>query len=272
MDVPGGTMSVRRWGRGRPILLIHGISADHTEWLPVAERLADDGSVVLPDLVGRGTSRPHPDARYRLSDEVERMQTLVDSLELVRPVVAGHSAGASVALALAGRLDLGGLVLVNPVTPWTNRPAILGMLRRPLARRLLAPPLRICRRPLTRYILTRRVYGERAPHIGQAVERYSRPYADADRARALLAIFADWSPADVADLPQPGATTRVIGGAVDRRIDPEHVRRWAERLGASFELVDGAGHGLPEEEPDRIAAHVRELIGSAEVHPREGRE
>ncbi|MFW6089868.1 MAG: alpha/beta fold hydrolase [Gemmatimonadota bacterium] len=256
--VPGGRLPVWTAGGGPPVLLLHGISADHTEWEAVARGLARDHRVLLPDLLGRGASVVDPSAGFTLPEEVARLVTLLAALGVRRPLVGGHSHGASLGLALAGRVELAGLVLVSPVTPWTKRPRVLDLLRVSAIRRAVEPALRICRRPLTRYILSRRVYGERRPHIGGAVRRYARPYADPSRARALLRVFRDWRPDELARLERPaGLRIAVVTGAADRRIVPADAARWAKRLGASCTVLAGAGHGVTEEEPAGVEAVLR---------------
>lgn len=245
-------------GAGPPVLLLHGISADHTEWNSVARGLARDHRVLQPDLLGRGASFVDSAAAFSMTDEVDRLVTLLATLDVQRPLVGGHSHGASLGLALAGRMELAGLVLASPVTPWMKRPRVLDLLGVPAVRRAVAPALRTCRRPLTRYILTRRVYGEHRPHIGEAVRRYAAPYADPARARALLRVFRDWQPGELARLERPaGLRIDVVTGGADRRVAPGDARRWADRLGASCIVVPGAGHGITEEEPARVEAVLR---------------
>jgi len=264
LNVAGGSLVVWEVGAGRPVLLLHGISADHTEWRAVGHALAADFRVVMPDLLGRGASRPEPEAAFTLEDETSRLEELLAALGIERPLVAGHSHGASVALSLACRRPLAGLLLASPVTPWTSKPAALRLLKSAAVRRTVEPVLRTCRRPLTRYILTRRVYGERAPHIGDAVDRYAAPYADAARARALLCIFRDWEPGALRRLRPPlDLDIRVVTGGADRRIASPDAARWAERLGATCLVVRQAGHGLTEEEPERMAGILRDIQANA---------
>lgn len=257
IKVPGGTMPVSVIGDGPPVLLLHGISANHTEWLPVARLLSLRYRVIMPDLLGRGDSSPEPGARYALADETQRIAVVLEALGVQRPSVAGHSHGATLALALASQVPCRRIVLVSPVTPWTKRPRALDALRWPVLRSAVLPIVGICRRPLTRYILTRRVYGDRRPDIESAVLRYSEPYTDQSRAQALLQILAEWQPAHVGRLTVPeGIPVHVATGGQDRRIAVEHVTQWADVLGAEFTLAPGAGHGLTEERPELCARLV----------------
>lgn len=263
--VPGGSLPVHDHGTGPPVLLLHGISADHTEWERVGRDLAREFRVLMPDLLGRGASRPEAASSFTLDEETGRLEAVLESLAVHRPFVAGHSHGASLALALACRRPVAGLLLASPVTPWTRKPAPLAWLANGSVRRAVEPVLRTCRRPLTRYILTRRVYGANPPHVGDAVERYAAPYADPGRARALLRIFRDWEPGTLTGLRPPAdLEIRVVSGGADRRIATADVERWAARLGAACTIVGGAGHGITEEEPALVAEMVRELAATVD--------
>ena len=84
---------------GRPLVLLHGLSANSTSWTPVIERTAAQWRAHALDFRGHGRSDRTP-GRYRLADYVDDAERL---LELIGEpaVVIGHSLGAIVAAALA---------------------------------------------------------------------------------------------------------------------------------------------------------------------------
>ncbi len=263
IEVPGGRMPVLVIGSGPPVVLLHGISANHTEWLSVARHLGHHHRVLVPDLLGRGDSLPEVGAGYTLADETDRLALVLNRFGVRCPSLAGHSHGATLALSLASRIECRCVVLFSPVTPWTRRPPVLAALRSRAVRSAVLPLVGICRRPLTRYILTRRVYGDQRPDIESAVRRYSLPFADHARARALLEILSAWQPVDVGELLAPaGIPIHVVIGKRDRRIAPKHAKAMANRLDAEFTLVPGAGHGLTEERPELCARLVSDSGGS----------
>lgn len=301
VPVPGGALRCRTLGGGPPVLCLHGVSARGAVWRRVASRLADEFTLHVPDLLGRGASEARPDAGFRLADEIARAEALAARLPDRGYLVAGHSQGAALAVALAacagregaeGTAGSGhgagagaapretppagttteprspprpaGLVLAAPVTPWTRRPAVLGALRFAAVRRALAPVLSVLRRPLTRRVLERRAFGDPARVDADAVRRYARPWSDASRARTLLRVLADWRPAELSGhLPADPPPARVLAGALDRRIRPREAWRWAGRLGAGFDVARDAGHLVPEERPGLVAAAVRRVAERA---------
>lgn len=234
----------------------------------MARRLEGRFRVLIPDLAGRGESPGAPGARFGLDAETDRLLAVLAALGPGPALVAGHSHGAALAVSLAERIECPGLLLLNPVTPWTPRPALLVLLRGRAARGLVAALLRHFRRPLTRYILTRRVYADAGAATEAAVERYAAPFADPARARTLARVLADWRPGEIPVPPRPlRVPTHVVAGRLDRRTPVETARRWAEALGARFTVLEACAHGIPEEAPDRVARWIAELDES-----RSGRE
>lgn len=87
---------VRRTGRGRPLLFLHGATLDHRMWHPQLS-LADRFEVVTCDLRGFGAS-PAPTGPFKHCEDIA---TLIDDLGLRDVCVIGHSIGAHYALEVA---------------------------------------------------------------------------------------------------------------------------------------------------------------------------
>jgi pimeloyl-ACP methyl ester carboxylesterase len=263
VPTPEGRMAVEFRGDGTAgptVVCLHGLSANRTTWRPVADRLPHR-SFLLVDLLGRGESDASREARYDLDSEARRLAHVLQTLGLTRPVLAGHSHGAAIAVAAAARVNARGLLLVNPVTPDLSRPAALNALKRPAVRWLVTPALRLFRRSLTRYMLVRRVFADGANIPAGAVDRYAAPWGDRERAACLPTILSDWNPAELERwAAPPEVPVRVISGAEDRRIDPDSARRWATRLGATYTLAAGCGHSAPEERTSDVATVLEDLV------------
>ena len=97
----GQDLHYRDWGgSGRPILLLHGLASSSRIWDLLAPRLRPVGRVVALDQRGHGASGK-PDGGYDFATIVGDVAGAAQALDLVRPVVIGHSWGAAVALAYA---------------------------------------------------------------------------------------------------------------------------------------------------------------------------
>ena len=87
-------------GDGKPILCIHGITANCRCWDGLAAALAPQNHVMAMDLRGRGRS-DRPAKGYSLDHHMRDINCLLDDLKLEKVVIMGHSLGAFIGLAFA---------------------------------------------------------------------------------------------------------------------------------------------------------------------------
>jgi len=100
IETSGATINLVTGGSGPPLLLLHGYPQTHVMWRKVAPALAENFTVVIPDLRGYGDSSKPPagdnfinySKRALARDQVETMA----ALGLERFAVAGHDRGARV--------------------------------------------------------------------------------------------------------------------------------------------------------------------------------
>ncbi|MBI1886723.1 MAG: alpha/beta hydrolase [Chloroflexi bacterium] len=115
VELGGLSFHYRHWGgRGRPVVLLHGLASTSHIWDLTAPLLARRFRVVALDQRGHGESAK-PDHGYDFDTVTGDLRAFVAALEFERPVLVGHSWGASVALRYAaGHPDgVPGLVLVD---------------------------------------------------------------------------------------------------------------------------------------------------------------
>ena len=94
-------LATRVWPGSEPTIVgIHGLTANHTCWYPVAEALAPSHRVIAYDLRGRGGS-DKPAKDYNLAAHDRDLLGLLDHFGLERPVIMGHSLGAHIAVRFA---------------------------------------------------------------------------------------------------------------------------------------------------------------------------
>ncbi|HEY6492894.1 MAG TPA: alpha/beta hydrolase [Trebonia sp.] len=111
----GPTLFYTDEGSGRPVLLIHGLGCDGSDWAWLAAGLSRDHRTVVMDTRGQGRSSPVP-GRYDIDSLAADCLALIEQLGLDRPVVVAHSMGALPAVRLAAEHGdtIGGLVLIDP--------------------------------------------------------------------------------------------------------------------------------------------------------------
>ncbi len=110
-----------RWNQdapGQPVVFLHGLASNARIWELVAERLAgSDYPLYALDARGHGLT-DKPDEGYDFETFTNDLGAFLDACAIERPVLAGHSWGAQVALSYAARFRSGqraprGTILVD---------------------------------------------------------------------------------------------------------------------------------------------------------------
>lgn len=234
------------FGRGTPVVLLHGLGSRREDWLATARLLAPRHRVTLVDLPGHGLAdMPEPFSLDRATTALDRsLAQLPDG-----PVVlVGHSLGGLIAAseAIARPERVRGLVLVEtalrPQLPEALRAEWLGRLEREYQNVLRAAYLGFGRDSAQGEALYRRV----AVLDPRMVQRWIRLAWTADlsgRAGSLevpvLVVLADRSWAR--DEPWP-EVAEALGLAGVPRLE-------AQRIG-------DCGHFVMLDHPDRLAALI----------------
>jgi lipase len=112
-------------GRGAPVVALHGLTATFVNYIGIAERLAGRKPLFALDLRGRGDS-DKPAGPYGMAQHGRDVAAAMRAMGLGPSVVAGHSMGAFVAVALAAQnpelvcglilIDGGYIPAINPGT------------------------------------------------------------------------------------------------------------------------------------------------------------
>jgi haloacetate dehalogenase len=105
IDTPEARIALRHGGSGPPLLLLHGHPQTHVMWHRIAPRLAQDYTVVCPDLRGYGDSAKPPTTDdhepYSKRAMARDCVAVMRGLGHERFAVVGHDRGGRVAYRLA---------------------------------------------------------------------------------------------------------------------------------------------------------------------------
>lgn len=111
----GTQIGFKRSGAGRPLILVHGTTADHRRWASISPRFEEHFTLYAVDRRGRGGSGDA--SEYHIMREAEDVAAVVDAIgEVV--YLLGHSYGAVCSLEaslLSG--NIGRLILYEPPVP-----------------------------------------------------------------------------------------------------------------------------------------------------------
>ena len=100
MAVSGGTQYVRVGGHGSTVVLLHGFGDTGDMWVPLAEILVKDHTVIVPDLRGMGLSS-HQDGGYEKTAQARDLANILNKLSVQNVALVTHDIGNMVGYALA---------------------------------------------------------------------------------------------------------------------------------------------------------------------------
>ncbi len=248
-------------GTGPAVLLVHGLFTDHRVWRPVAERLAKDFRVIVPELPGAGESEKPTRYAFTRDALAETLVDLLAGLSVPRAHVVGHGLGGLVALTLAA-----------------DRPEFVDRLAVVSTVAVEAPQsfrTRLAAVPVLGPFVFKQVYGRSVLHgyfrgdVFAPGFRYDGALLDAwydtfamPEARECQYQMLTRAQTDVSALgprlPKVRTPALVLWGDRDPRVPITVGQRLAHELPAGrMEVIENAGHAPPLEQPEATADALR---------------
>jgi 3-oxoadipate enol-lactonase len=125
VNVNGINLYYEVTGTGYSVVLCHGYTGSHQDWMFQVPPLSQDHQVVVMDYRGHGSSEaPSPASAYSIPILAEDVNALLDHLAIAKCCLVGHSLGGFVALQLAVDQPslVHSLVLVDTSSEWIEMP------------------------------------------------------------------------------------------------------------------------------------------------------
>src|SRR5256885_4487239 len=268
IDTNGTKYHVRSGGSGPAVLMLHGFGDTGDMWAPIAAKLMNDHTVIVPDLRGMGLS-DHPEMGYTKKNEAVDVAGVLDALKIDKADLVTHDIGNMVGYAFAAQYPkrVTRWVVIDAPLPgigdWDNiiRSPVLWHFnfRGPDAERLVAGRERIyldrfwnelSANPAAIDEATRRHYAAlyaRPRAIHDAFEQFRAFAQDAIDNKALLAAGKLTMP-----ILAVGAEKSFGSGQAD------DIRFVATDVTSA--IVPGSGHWVMEENPNATTRIVLEFL------------
>jgi pimeloyl-ACP methyl ester carboxylesterase len=237
-------------GEGVAVLVLHGAGVDHREAEACFEPAlgARDGfRRIYPDLPGMGRT-PAPDTLRSADDVLDILLRFTDAVAGSGAVlVAGHSAGAYFARGLAARRAdrVAGLALVCPLLP--------GARDVPEHRAVIAAD-DLGDDEFRSYFVVQ------TPEMLDRYQRFVAPAVPLVDQAAMARIGEHWE-LTTPDRPEFDGPTLVVAGRQDSTVGYAAAADLVDHHpSATLAVVDGAGHALPHERPELLAALIDDWL------------
>jgi pimeloyl-ACP methyl ester carboxylesterase len=261
-------------GEGVPIVLLHGWPGFWKDWEKVMPALADNFSVLAPDLRGFGlSSKPESSDEYTLDHYSKDLESLLDSLSIGKAIIVGYDVGSVVAAYFAAHNTerAEGLVLLNPSYPGIGKRRIeekyvseswyqyFHLLD--LAERLVGYSRETTKIYLTHFY---RYWGYRSEAFN---ERDIEEYVDIYYYKGGLKGGFNWYKARVKTRYGDWLGGRVLVPTLvlwsDR--DPVFPLEWSDRVQEYFpnselRIISECGHFIPREKPEEVVRYIKKFF------------
>jgi pimeloyl-ACP methyl ester carboxylesterase len=232
-------------GSGTPVLALHGAGVDHREIEACLEPALAGGDLhrIYPDLPGMGQTHA-PESLRSADDVLDVLSGFLDRAVGAEPVlVVGHSAGAYYARGLAHRHPerVAGMALICPLLPET---------RDVPPHRRFAGPGGVGDDDFRSYFVVQ------TQEMHDRYQRYVAPGAALADQEAMARIGERWAITEPpGERPALLAPTLLVAGRLDSTVGYAATADLVDRYpAATLAILDGAGHALPHEQPDVLAA------------------
>jgi pimeloyl-ACP methyl ester carboxylesterase len=281
--VDGFRLAYDRAGSGPAVVLLHGWPGSRRDYREVIARLAGAADIVVPDLRGFGDSDRHEAApqAYAAAGQAASVLGLVDELALDRPVLVGYDVGSRVAQAVARqRPDTVRALVISPPLPGVGERVLTADAQRefwyqPFHRLALSTELIDGRRDAVASYLRHFWEHWSGPNwsppdeeLEALVDLYARPGAFAASIAWYRAGAGTLANALAEQAPDPQDRLAVPTSVLWPTEDPLFPLAWADRIDAfladaQLHVLDGAGHFVPLQAPDAVAAAIRAATGTS---------
>ena len=261
-------------GEGPAIVLVHGLAGSSTTWKYVMPVLAERFTVIAPDLLGHGQSAK-PRGDYSLGAYASGIRDLMVALDVEKASFVGHSLGGGVAMQLAyqfpercERLVLvcsGGLgqevnLLLRAVSlPGSEfvLPVLLAPWFRERAEGFGAAFRKVGWRPGSTLAEVWRSYTTLTTREGQRAFIHT--------VRSVIDMAGQRVSARDRLYLAKAVPTLIVWGDQDRVIPVSHGHSAHEAMpGSRLEILPGAGHFLPFEQPDWFNRTLLDFLTTTE--------
>jgi magnesium chelatase accessory protein len=259
VDAGGLRWHVQVAGTGPVLLLLHGTGASTHSWRDLFVPLAEHFTVVAPDLPGHAFTEVPAHERLSLPGMTLAILALLTRLELSPQFIAGHSAGAAIALRLAldSKKPPQSVIGINAaIMPFDG---ITGKVFPVMARLLTLNPFVprfFAWRAEDPQSVRRLIDGTGSKLDSKGLGYYRKLFASRSHVASTLAMMANWSLHQlIKDMRALSMPVLLLVGEKDKAVPPEDAQKICRLLPQTKVIkLFKTGHLSHEESPETVVA------------------
>ena len=271
IKISGSEIAYREYGKGRPVLFLHGMAASSYSWKYLVENMPVKGvKYILPDLKGFGYSEKKLDNHFSPFDQSEIIAEFIRKKNLKNLTVIAHSMGGAVAILTLFIKDIEArvrdLVLIDSVGLFLRIPDFVADFADSAEDSVILKYTSSKPDVLPRYILNE-LYYDPAKIKEDMVEEYAKIFSMPGAKACMFQSLRQLLIANIEDfytrLQKLSLRTKIIWGEEDSVIRLEDAFHFKSAIKHSeLTVIPECGHCPHEEEPEKTAEVIRQFISS----------
>ena len=258
------------YGEGTPIVFLHGFGASSYTWHHLIKPLSPHYKLYLVDLKGFGSSPKPRDGKYSIFDQARLVKQFVQENHLDSYILAGHSYGGGVALALSvsylneSQNPIKKLILVDNAAYPQTFPFFIKALRIPILGRL---GLSIIPTKMNVKSVLNLAFFDKRNISTEMINEYSRALGMPGGKYALRQVARQILPPEMTELMNQyhniSIPVMIVWGRQDEVIPLEIGERLNHELSNStLAVIENCGHHPHEEKPKEFIALVKDFLNA----------
>ena len=269
VDAGGYEIAFTRAGRGPAVVLIHGIPTHSYLWRGVVPPLVAAGlEVITLDLLGYGASDKPAEADLGIKAQSRFLVQALRALNWSGGTLVGHDIGGGIAQLIAVEHPevTTRLVLVDSIVYDSFPEPGIARLKDPAWDDILGAPGFDLKKGLIKGFKRGMVHGDRI--TSEMIDCYERPFRGVEGRRAYLraarALRTEELSSQMDAVEKLKLPTLVVWGSEDVFQPLKSGEHLAHTMpNGQFEVIQQAGHFLPEDAPETLARHIALFATSA---------
>jgi pimeloyl-ACP methyl ester carboxylesterase len=273
MSDPNATLPIKLYheiyGKGEPLLCLHGFGASLYSWRNFVRPLSKDYQLILIDLKGSGKSPKPNDSKYSPLDHANLIYDLILEQDLRNLTLIGNSFGGALSLLLSIMLAekgesarLKSLILIDAGAYKEYIPFYLKILSVPI---LNVPAAYLVPSKFAARSVLRLAYHDFGKVTKEQIAAYAAPLSAPGGRHALLETGKQIIPPNIDELVAKykdiKVPTLIIWGKQDKIISPKVGELLDQAIPAStLKMIDRCGHVPQEEKPEETVPLVLDFL------------
>ncbi len=266
--IDDASITVRTFGEGRPLVLIHGFAVNGSTWRKMIPELAKHFTCYVVDLPGFGDSQWDKKTDFTFTAQSKRLVKLFKKMNISNYSIIAQNTGASISriVAITEQDNVKKLVLINTEIP-NHRPPFIPLYqffaKLPFANLMFRSLIKIDAFVRSRFFLKEFYFDKSKLRDKENLDRYLTPLKSSkDKMFGMLGYLKgiEWKVIDnFAKLHgEIKARTLFVWGENDKTFPIEIAKKMPEQFNAGCKLVNISKASLMphEERPDEVLKKV----------------